>query len=136
MTSPPCFPRMGESPISVRVLLADDSIEFRRLLRILLGRDGRFEVVAEAGDGVAAVEMTKEHRPDVVLLDVAMPKMDGLQALPSIREIAPATKVVMLSAFSATEMAEKAHNQGADAYLEKGELFERMAETIIRVCDG
>lgn len=120
-------------PGSIRVLLVDDSLEFRWLLRILLNRDPRFEIVGEAGDGVAAVEMTKELGPDVVLLDVAMPKMDGLQALPAIREVAPSAKVVMLSAFSATEMAEKAHNGGADAYLEKGELFEKMAETIVGV---
>ena len=125
---------MSEAHRSIRVLLVDDSVEFRGLLRILLGRDPRFEIVAEAGDGVAAVEMTKEHRPDVVLLDVAMPKMDGLQALPAIREVSPSTKVLMLSAFSATEMAELAYNRGADAYLEKGELFENMAATIIRMC--
>ena len=121
---------------SIRVLLADDSVEFRGLLRILLARNPRFEIIGEADNGVEAVELTKELRPDVVLLDVAMPKMDGLQALPAIREALPGAKVVMLSAFSASEMAQKASSRGASAYLEKGELIEKMADTIIEVCDG
>ena len=127
---------MSASGRTIRVLLADDSLEFRGLLRILLNRDARFEIIGEADNGVEAVDLAKELRPDVVLLDVAMPKMDGLQALPGIREAVPAAKVVMLSAFGATEMAKKATSRGANAYLEKGELFEKMAETIIRVCDG
>lgn len=120
----------------IRVLLADDSQDFRVLLRILIDRNPRFEVVGEAENGVLAVELSRERRPDVVVLDVAMPKMDGLQALPGIRDASPSTKVVMLSAFSATEMAGKASNLGADAYLEKGEMFEKMATTIIEVCGG
>ena len=121
---------------SIRILLVDDSKEFRDLLRILLARNPRFEIVGEAENGVVAIEMTKEYRPDVVLLDVAMPKMDGLQALPGIREAAPSTKVVMLSAFSATQMAEVTTDRGAHAYLEKGELYAKMADTIIEVCEG
>lgn len=127
---------MTDTGGSIRVLLADDSIEFRGLLRVLLSRDPRFEIIGEADNGLEAVELTRELRPDVVLLDVAMPKMDGLQALPGIREAFPGAKVVMLSAFSATEMAPKASSRGANAYLEKGDLFETMTETIVEVCRG
>ena len=124
---------MSDSVPPIRVLLVDDSIEFRNVLRILLLRDSRFTVVGEASDGLQGLEMVKEHQPDIVLLDVAMPRMDGLQALPKIRTGWPSIKVVMLSAFSADEMAAVASQQGAHAYLEKGEVLEKMSEEIVRV---
>lgn len=77
--------------------------------------------------------MVEKHHPHVVLLDVAMPRMDGLQALPAIKAAHPLTKVVVLSAFSEVEMLEKASGRGADAYLEKGEILQQIRETIRRV---
>ena len=121
-----------ESAISV--LLADDSREFRQLLGLLLSRDERFEVVAEANNGIEAIEMTKEQQPDVVLLDIAMPGMDGLQALPALKESHPPVKVIVLSSFSAAEMKETTAELGADAYLEKGELMETIRQSILSVC--
>ena len=124
---------MKQASQPIRVLLADDSLPFRELMGILLTRDPRFVVVAEASDGIEAIEMVEKHHPDVVLLDVAMPRMDGLQALPAIKAAHPLTKVVVLSAFSEVEMLEKASGQGADAYLEKGEVLKTIRDTIARV---
>jgi chemotaxis response regulator CheB len=69
---------------TVRVLIADDTADFRMLLRMALQRDALFEIVGEASDGSIAVDMAGDVDPDLVLLDLAMPVMDGLQALPLI----------------------------------------------------
>ena len=97
------------------------------------------EVVAEAGDGSAGVEAAREHQPDVVLLDIAMPVMDGLEALPLIQEAAPAATVIMLSGFGADRMIDVAVRQGAAGYIQKGqsmhELVRRVHEFIAREAD-
>ena len=90
------------------------------LLRMALQRDALFDVVGEAGDGSVAVGMAAELLPDLVLLDLAMPVMDGLQALPEIKRRAPEAKVVVLSAFEAEAIYSETRSLGADAYLEKG----------------
>ena len=118
----------------IRVLLADDTPEIRRLLRVNLELDGRFQIVGEAGDGAEAVELTRSLRPDVVVLDLAMPLMDGLQAAPSIREYAPAARILVLSGFDHSRMAARAREQGADGYLEKGTAFSEIADVLIGLC--
>ncbi len=117
----------------LRVLVVDDTEDFRELMRIVLERTGDFEVVGEAADGQQAVELAREIQPDVVLLDIAMPVMDGLQALPAIREICADAAVVMLSGFSATKMREQAVALGADGYLEKGQPMRGLLIGLYRV---
>src|SRR4051794_21239523 len=81
---------MGQtSSGKVRVLLVDDLPDIRLVMRLLLEADGRIEVVGEATDGAQAVELTKELHPDAVILDLRMPGMDGVQALPLIRDAEP-----------------------------------------------
>jgi DNA-binding NarL/FixJ family response regulator len=105
----------------IRVVLVDDSDDFRVLVRMALDREDDFEVVAEAEDGESGVAAVAAHRPHLVLLDIAMPVMDGLQALTLIREESPGSIVVMLSAFSSSTGApERAVSLGASGYIEKG----------------
>ena len=117
-----------------RVLLVDDVGELRALVRLTLERSGHFDVVAEASNGEDAVEAASAHQPDVVLLDVSMPLMDGLEALPRIRERAPDARVVMLSGFAEDRLGDEARRLGAAAYLEKGvpprELVARLLEVL------
>jgi DNA-binding NarL/FixJ family response regulator len=103
-----------------RVVLVDDVGELRALVRIALERSGRFEVVAEAGTGTEAVGAAADEHPDLVLLDVSMPVMDGLEALPLILEASPSTRVVMLSGFAEEKLGAEARRQGALGYVEKG----------------
>ncbi len=105
----------------LRVLVVDDTSDFRDLIRVVLERTGDFEVVGEAEDGQQGVDLAIALRPDVVLLDIAMPVMDGLQALPPIRNALADAAVVMLSGFSASRMRLQAVALGADGYLEKGQ---------------
>lgn len=103
-----------------RVLLVDDVADLRFLLRVVLETDGGFEVVGEAGDGEHAVELAHRTQPDVIVLDLSMPTMDGLEALPRLRELAPASVIVVLSGFEGARLAPSATKLGADAYFEKG----------------
>ena len=103
-----------------RVLVVDDAANLRELLTLLLEIEDDFEVVGTASDGRQAIEAAESLRPDVVLLDLAMPVMDGLQALPSLRANLPQARIVIFSGFEHQALAEEALSAGADAYIEKG----------------
>ena len=98
-------------------MIAEDEALIRLDLREMLEEEG-FEVVAEAGDGEAAVQLVEEHRPDLVVMDVKMPRMDGITAAERIAS-ARLAPVVMLTAFSQRELVERARAAGAMAYLVK-----------------
>jgi len=119
-----------------RVLLADDTPEIRQLLRIALELEGNFEVVGEAADGRQALDLADSHRPDAVILDLAMPVMDGLQAIPAIRRATPHTKILVLSGFTSEQMGREALAVGADAYLEKGVPPGDIVAALNRLCEG
>lgn len=104
----------------VRVLIADDTAGVRLLTKLALEADGRFLVVDEAAHGREAVEAATRSTPDLVLLDMGMPLMDGLEALPLIRAASPRSTVVVLSGFAADRLEREALALGAVAYLEKG----------------
>lgn len=120
--------------MACRVLIADDTPDIRMLLRWSLDPDDRFDVVAEASNGQEAVDAARSAQIDVVLLDLAMPVMDGLQAIPIIKESSPATKIVVLSGFDAEAMGDEAMARGADAYLEKGAGFKQIAQVLLDIC--
>lgn len=103
----------------IRILLADDEPLTRAGIRAVLAADPGFEVVAEAGNGREAVELAAAHRPDVVLLDIVMPVLDGLAAAAEITRILPGTGVLMLTTFSADEHIAAALGGGARGFLLK-----------------
>ena len=103
-----------------RVLVVDDAANLRELLTVLLDVEDDFEVVGTAADGAQAIERAAVLQPDVVLLDLAMPVMDGLQALPGLRAELPDARIVIFSGFEHEALAREALDAGADAYIEKG----------------
>jgi DNA-binding NarL/FixJ family response regulator len=106
----------------IRVVLIDDSDDLRLLVGMALEREPDFTIVAEAPDGESGVAAVAAHKPHLVLLDIAMPVMDGLQALTLIREESPGSIVVMLSAFTGSSGAvDRAKALGAHGYIEKGQ---------------
>jgi PAS domain S-box-containing protein len=113
-----------------RVLVVDDAEELRMLLRARMEARSGLTVVGEAGDGVAAVELASELQPDLVMLDVAMPRMDGLEALPLIRAAVPGVRVVVLSGFNQSTLAEKAFQAGADQYVVKGGSMRELLDMV------
>jgi signal transduction histidine kinase/DNA-binding NarL/FixJ family response regulator len=118
-----------------RVVIIDDTQDLRDLLRLALTRGG-FDVVAEAGDGREGIEVVRETRPDVVLLDLAMPVMDGIEALPTIRRLCPAAKIVVLSGFGAQQMSARAVAAGADGYVQKGAPLNTILDYVRDITSG
>jgi len=118
----------------IRVVIVDDAQPLRALLRSTLNRDGRFDVVGEAADGREGVQVVLSSVPDVVLLDLAMPVMDGLEAIPRIVAGSPGTRIVVLSGFEARQVEEEVIELGAAAYLPKGVRPGELTETLTRLC--
>ncbi|MET0133816.1 MAG: response regulator transcription factor [Kibdelosporangium sp.] len=103
----------------IRILLADDEPLTRAGVQAVLGAEPEFEVVAEAGDGHEAIELAQAHRPDVALLDLMMPRLDGLAAAAEINRTVPGTGVIMLTTFSEDEHIARAFGSGASGFLLK-----------------
>jgi DNA-binding NarL/FixJ family response regulator len=103
----------------IRVLVADDEAMIRAGVRAILNTDPAVDVVAEAGDGRETIEAVRRHRPDVALLDIRMPTMDGLAAAEELHRVAPAVSVLMLTTFGEDEYIERALAAGAAGFLLK-----------------
>ncbi len=125
----------AHEPTPLRVVIIDDTADLRELLRIALVRGG-MAVIGEAGDGLSGIEIVRECRPDLVLLDLSMPVMDGLEALPHLRELIPDGRIIVLSGFGASQMSERAMSIGADGYLQKGASLGRMLDHIRDIVEG
>jgi len=108
----------GQRPISV--FLVDDVPELREMIRYGIEGDPCFRVVGEAGDGRSAIQGIAATHPEAVVLDLSMPDMSGLDAIPEIRKGNPAVAIIVLSGFSGDRMAPAARDRGADGYVEKG----------------
>lgn len=107
----------GQSDMPENVLITDDSDFMRNLLREILEEE--HNIVGEAENGVEAVEMYKEHEPDVVMMDIAMPIQDGIEATEEIKGIDQGTKVIMCTSVEQEEMMKEAIKAGADGYITK-----------------
>ena len=106
-----------------RVMIVDDDETYRRLVQAMLGREDDFQVVAEATDGKEAVELMDEASPDLVIMDVQMPSMDGLEATRLILQDHPTTRVVLVSrTHRQQEYSRAAQEVGATAFVTKGDL--------------
>ncbi|MBJ7328588.1 MAG: response regulator transcription factor [Solirubrobacteraceae bacterium] len=125
---------MSESRASV--LLAEDHAVIREGLRLLLERDGAFEVVAEAGNGDDVLRYVRGHRPDVVVLDLNMPGRDSLDLLPEIPECSPSTRVVVLTMQTDPAFARAALRAGASGYVLKEAAHEELLRAIEAVREG
>ncbi|MEH6378398.1 response regulator transcription factor [Streptomyces sp. KLMMK] len=121
---------------TVKVLVADDEAMIRAGVCAILSADPGIEVVAEAADGHEAVEAARAHRPDVALLDIRMPRLDGLAACEEIRRSVPGTAVAILTTFSEDAYVSRALGGGATGFLLKsGDPYELMAG-VRAVADG
>jgi DNA-binding NarL/FixJ family response regulator len=115
----------------LRVVIADDEASLRTLLRLVLARDGRFDVVGEAADGAQAVEQVRALDPDVLLLDLGMPVLDGLQVLETLAGTGAPPRTVVLTGFIDPGTQRLAHDLGAAACLVKGPGFEELCDVLV-----
>ena len=114
---------MGDQPTPPRattVLICDDLAMMRGMLRALVDLMPGMSVVGEAADGEAAISEASRLQPDLILLDLAMPVLSGLDALPRLRQVAASAKIVVLAGFSTETVADEVLALGADRYVEKG----------------
>ncbi|MFG3252738.1 response regulator [Streptomyces sp. NPDC048172] len=120
----------------VRVLIADDEPMVRAGVRAILATAADLEIVAEAGDGREAVELVRRHRPDVAVLDIRMPEVNGIEAAALIRDAAPGTRAVMLTTFGEDDYILQALGGGASGFLIKSGEPEELVAGVRAVADG
>jgi DNA-binding NarL/FixJ family response regulator len=115
----------------VRVLIADDQLLFAEALEAVLAMDERIEIVGRAANGSEAIELARTHRPDVVLMDLSMPVLDGFEATRAIREELSDTRVVVLSGSAASADVARARDAGAAAYMTKDQIAQELVSAIL-----
>ena len=118
------------------VLLCDDAADVRYMLRNQLLEDPAIKVVGEASNGVEAVDLARRLRPNIVLLDVAMPLLDGLDALPEIERVSPESRVVVVSSYTPDQMRDKVLALGARSYVQKGTASRELLTAVKEVLGG
>ena len=120
----------------IRIIIADDHLIIRQGLRLILETGDEFEIVAEASDGAEALKLCAEHHPDVVLMDLRMPGMDGLTAIEKLHESQPEIAVVILTTFNEDEMMLRGLKAGARGYLLKDTSRTTLFDTIRAAARG
>ena len=126
----------GADTEPIRVIIVDDQELFRRGLTMLMDAEPGLDVVGEAGDGQTGIELASRVAPDVVLLDVRMPKISGIEACVAIKEAVPAAKILMLTVSDEESDLYEAVKSGASGYLLKDSSIEEVAQAVRVVADG
>src|ERR1700680_2425534 len=121
------------APRMWRVVLADDSKDVRDLLRLRLEISGVLQIVGEAQNGREAIEIARAEQPDLLVLDLSMPEMDGLEALPLVREASPETRVVIFSGFEGSDVERQVRTLGAVAFYDKSTPLKTFALEILNL---
>jgi two-component system, NarL family, nitrate/nitrite response regulator NarL len=126
-------PRRAQKPKPLRVLIADDHRLFAEALQAILAADERIEVVGQAADGGEAVTLARALEPDVVLMDVSMPVLDGFEATQEIRAESEQTRVLMLTGSNSPADVERSREVGASGYVTKDRIASELVAAIVEV---
>lgn len=127
------MPRRAKKPKPLRVLIADDHRLFAEALEAILATDERIEVVGQAGDGSKAVELARKLDPDLVLMDVSMPVLDGFEATREIRAAAEDVRVLMLTGSNSRADVDRSREAGASGYITKDRIASELVAAIVEV---
>ncbi|HXN18030.1 MAG TPA: response regulator transcription factor [Candidatus Binatus sp.] len=115
---------------SVHVLVVEDSVAFRRYIVATLATQGGLEVIGEVSDGLEAVQKAQELKPDLILMDIGLPSLSGIEAARRIRNLVPEAKVVFLSQESSADIIQMALNTGASGYVVKVNAEHELLRTV------
>ena len=127
---------VGRDRRAVGVVLCDDMPDLRELTRYGLEQDRRLRVLGEASSAAECFDVVRTLSPDALLLDLTLPDMDGLEAIPHLREIAPQLAIVVFSGMDARRMEGRALARGADAYVEKGTSLSEIRKAVLGAARG
>ena len=127
-------PHFANGAKRARAVIADDTPALRVLFRRIIERSAGAEVVGEAADGRQAITVVGASQPDVVFLDLAMPVLDGLEAMPELRRCAPNARIVLLSGFDSVSLESAMAASGADGYIEKDLDPQTFVERVLEMC--
>ena len=127
------MPSRRGKPKPLRVVIADDHRLFAEALEAILTTDERIEVVGQASDGAQAVELARKLDPDVVLMDVSMPVLDGFEATREIREETEGVRVLMLTGSNSRADVDRSREAGASGYVTKDRIASELVATIVEV---
>ncbi|HEX7144533.1 MAG TPA: response regulator transcription factor [Gaiellaceae bacterium] len=123
----------ANEPDRIRVLIADDHRLFGQALEAILATDDRLEVVGHAGDGSEAVQLALSVKPEVILMDISMPVMDGFQATKQIRKQRPHARILMLTGSNSRVDVDRAREAGAAGYVTKNRIAAELIDAILEV---
>ncbi len=119
-----------------RILIVDDHSAIREAVRSLLSANSQWEVCGEAENGKVALQKAQELKPDLVIIDVNMPVMDGIEAIRQLRRIAPGVKVVLLTVHDSEQIKSAARKAGADAFIRKDAAGRLLLNEVKRLLNG
>ena len=129
-------PKMVASPDQVRVLTVDDHVLIREGIAALIANQNDMRLVAEAANGHEAIEQFRSHHPDITLMDLQMPEMNGIDALIAIRSEFPEARIIVLTTYAGDALCKRAMRAGAYAYILKGNVRKDLLDTIRAVRAG
>jgi DNA-binding NarL/FixJ family response regulator len=119
-----------------RVVVIDDEPDLRILIEVMLDVDERFRLVGQAASGDEGVRVAETLQPDVIVLDLQLPGIDGMSALPELRRVSPRSRIVVFSAFPDPYTLLEVVRRGADAYLDKATAWSQLLNTLAAVCEA
>ena len=129
-------PKVGTCPKVIRILAADDHALIRDGIRALIADQTDMRLVAEAANGHEAIEQYRSHQPDVALMDLQMPEMNGIEALIVIRSEFPEARIIVLTTYAGDALCKRAMTAGAQAYILKGNVRKDLLDTIRAIRAG
>lgn len=121
---------------TVKILLVDDFVSWRRFVASLLHKNPEWQIVCEASDGLEAVQEAGKLQPDLIVLDISLPKLNGIEAAPSIRKLAPKSKILFISENHSSDIAAAALSAGGHGYVVKSNCLSELLIAVEAVLQG